>query len=1123
VHHPGLLRVVWSGTDSKGPVLVTEYVHGQTLRENLEESGRLPEPLVRAVAAQVGGALAALHAAGYSHGDVKPENVRMDSTGHAVLLDLGFAQRGAAKDALHSGSLAYLAPERTRGRGPSGPSDVFALGLMLFELATSQHPFPARGARQGGTDSSWGRADASGDSSWFPLGTDSQAQAQLEALAEARFVPPSRHVPQLSPFLDELSREMLARQPAARPSAADVARRFAEQEAGDWWRERIDFGAGARRSPSELGVRHLTPLVGRDRELSALLERYDRAVASVGGVRDHALWLDGPAGIGKSRLVSDFAAQARERTEPPIYLYGRCPRLDVARPCTPVLRLLHRYLMLPPGASPGERERAQLLELLDPQQAQTLLLALDPEREEARADIPAAAADWLAALGRRHRSIICLDDINHADEGTLNALARLAVKLPETRLLLVLVRREHEAVRHPRRLAALAERLDGFPGDPASTIPLGPLRSGDVEELVRLMFHPTVPRRRLAGALESRSHGNPGFLAETLRGLLARGQAHSHSDDDPRLELDVAPEDLRFPASLHTLVAERYRALPEEDRRWLHRLAVIGGRIEPEFVMRVFHPATRTEVDAMLGRLVRAEWLVAVAARYRFARPALREAVYLSIPAGRRRRLHTAAARGLEQRPDGRASLTRDYQRAFHLRSAEQHEELLACILPLVDRFVHRGLAQRVYRLAVWGIEALDALPGGHERDRLRIRFLEAAGDAADRLGTRAEQRAWLDRLSDLELDPERDRADLTRVYLLHGRYAVSTGQYGMARGLLRNAVELSKAGGELDELNSEALRRLAAVQAHIGELIDARRLARLALERAVHDPQRAVSWLQLGVVEVLEDRLENGLRAVDEALRLLRHQKRWSLPGAFAAAHLVRGRIYRLAGRPRRALASLTRALRLARRAGERRLENEILARLGGLLIESNRGDEAETLLREALLTTREIEDRRGQALAGLWLGILLLERGESEAGALLSRTEVLAREVGLQRVEGLAAAVRARWALTRSSLSEASRRSARAMELLERHGAELGDRIVITATQALILDRLERGEEARELVTTLRRRLRRENRRLQNAVLRSRHRQATTRLLETVLSEPEAVYPRVELAWGRGPLIPP
>jgi tetratricopeptide (TPR) repeat protein len=280
-----------------------------------------------------------------------------------------------------------------------------------------------------------------------------------------------------------------------------------------------------------------------------------------------------------------------------------------------------------------------------------------------------------------------------------------------------------------------------------------------------------------------------------------------------------------------------------------------------------------------------------------------------------------------------------------------------------------------------------------------------------------------------------------------------------------------------------------------------------------VHEPQRAVAWLNLGVIELLEDDLEASLLAARTALDHMRAAPEWQLPGVLAAAHMLRGRAYRLVGLLGRALGSMDRAVRLAEQAGERRLEMESTARLGGLLLDADRPEDAEARLRDALLIANEIEDRRGQALAGLWLAILLAERNDPEAERLLARVAVLAAEIGLSRVEALARAIEARTRLQRGDHAAAEQSATRARELLDRHGSELADRIVIVGTQALVLDRLGRRPEARERVRELRSRLRVESRRLRTPALRRSHRLVSTRLLEEVLSADGLIYPRAEV----------
>ena len=157
---------------------------------------------------------------------------------------------------------------------------------------------------------------------------------------------------------------------------------------------------------------------------------------------------------------------------------------------------------------------------------------------------------------------------------------------------------------------------------------LAPLDEAAVLELVEELFHHSVPRLRLARELWKRTRGNSGLLDELLRSLVARGDAYNGSDTDQRLLLRIALNDLPLPKSLPKLIADRYRSLPPELRRWLRRLAVMGGRIEPDFLLDAFPETPRAEIEDVLGRLVRAEWIVPVGSRFRFARPVLRDSVY---------------------------------------------------------------------------------------------------------------------------------------------------------------------------------------------------------------------------------------------------------------------------------------------------------------------------------------------------------------------------------------------------------------------------------------------------------------------------------------------------------------
>jgi len=1112
VSDPGLVRVVHRGEREGLPYLLLQYVPGPSLRELLDEHGPLPEPRLRALGAELARALALLHAADLAHGDVKPENVRLDGDGRAVLLDLGFA-RTARLDAgaPQAGSLAYLSPERARGAGASPAADVFALGVVLYELATGVHPFAPDG-RERRAALRLTRASSHAHLARRTLEVRG-ADELLAAIDAARVAPPSRLAPTLSPFFDRCLAAALARAEGERPGADELHRRFLQGERGEWWRTRQD---AARAEPEhERPVAGTLPLVGRERELGELTALHHAARAEG---RAAVAWLVGPEGSGKWRLADAFAERLRVLDDPPLYLETRWSEADEARPAGTLLVCLERWLGLPRGAAPGEREGERLAALIGSARARALLQALDPNRPEATdRSIAAELASWLLALASERPLLVLLDDLHAAGAATLGALSTVLEALRGARVTFVLALREDAPAAEPERMARLVGRLErgGAAGGALyRRIELASLDEAAVSELVRTLFHESAPLVRLAQVLWERSRGNPGFLTEILRDLEARGHILPAAGDDGRYTLAIAPEELPQARSLDRLIRERLRALEPDERRWLERLSVVGGRIQLPYLERAF-PSSPGEIDGVLARLVQKGWLVPAADRYRFERPALREALYRAIAPDRRRRLHLSAARGAEgaegvqgDGADVATDLEQAFHTAFHLHAADEHGELLAIVRRILGPLQRRASAQRLSTLARWGLEALEHLPDLPEREAVRLELLEEAADAADRLGRREDQRVLLDHLAKFELDPEVRPGEGARLYLLHARYAAGTGQFGLARGWLKTAVALAQRARDR-WLSSQALRRLAQVQAQIGEFGDARKLARRAQKQAVGENQEALAHLALAQVDVLEDRSEDALRGIGAALSALRRTDE-PRAGVVAYAELLHGRVLRSAGLAERALGAVQRAVRMARRAGERRLEAEALARRGGLLLDLDRPDLARAELRDAQLLADEIEDRRGQVLSTLLLGLLEAEQESPGARASLERALELAREIAFYRAESLGLALRARLVRREGDLAAAERDSAQALELCERHGAELADRIVVVGTRALLLGELGRTGEAERVLAELDRRVKKSYRRIAALELRAAQKAYAARLLAAVSSPAGPVFPR-------------
>ncbi len=140
-----MVAVYDQGTDAGSPFLVMELVEGGTLRELLNERGPMPPHAVVAALRPVLGALAEAHRAGLVHRDVKPENVLISDDGDVKIADFGLVRAVAAASITSGdvmlGTAAYLAPEQVRD-GETGPhSDVYAVGILTYELLTGYTPF----------------------------------------------------------------------------------------------------------------------------------------------------------------------------------------------------------------------------------------------------------------------------------------------------------------------------------------------------------------------------------------------------------------------------------------------------------------------------------------------------------------------------------------------------------------------------------------------------------------------------------------------------------------------------------------------------------------------------------------------------------------------------------------------------------------------------------------------------------------------------------------------------------------------------------------------------------------------------------------------------------------------
>jgi eukaryotic-like serine/threonine-protein kinase len=144
--HPGVLKV-WAGEDRSQVYMVMEWVEGRLLRQILAEQGRFPIRRAVKITLAICDALDYIHSHGVVHRDLKPENIMVDAEDRIKLIDFGIAwQAGArrltfAKLSQVMGTPEYISPEQVKGKRGDGRSDVYALGVMFYEMLAGKTPF----------------------------------------------------------------------------------------------------------------------------------------------------------------------------------------------------------------------------------------------------------------------------------------------------------------------------------------------------------------------------------------------------------------------------------------------------------------------------------------------------------------------------------------------------------------------------------------------------------------------------------------------------------------------------------------------------------------------------------------------------------------------------------------------------------------------------------------------------------------------------------------------------------------------------------------------------------------------------------------------------------------------
>jgi predicted ATPase len=707
LNHPHICTIYDTGECGGRPFLSMELVEGQTLAALA--GPHLPVGESARLIGQAARALAAAHAAGVMHGDIKPENLMVRGDGIVKVLDFGLARRLPADPdggrgpvsrttdpGTRVGTPRYLSPEQVRAEVVGAASDVFSLGVVLYELATGRHPFPA----------------------------DSEA-GLLHAIVGQEPLPPARLNPEVPAALDALILHMLAKDPRRRPTAAEV--------------ETVLAGLAGKRNGRRQGSPPRPgrpPTVGRQQERAALWAGFEEAAA------DHGLLVcvTGEPGLGKTTLVEDFLDELAAGGRLCSVGRGRCSeRLAGAEAYLPFLEALDSLLQ-----GDGSGAAARLMKAaaptwyvqVAPQAAGDPALACLAEKAHAASQerLKRELSAFLQEVSRLRPVVLFLDDLHWADASTADLLAYLGRRCVAWRLLVVVTYRPSDLLLrgHPFRPVQLDLKGRGL----CREVPLGFLGRPDVERYLALQFPGHDFPADLAHVVHQRTEGNPLFLVDLLRYLCDRGAIVL---DHGRWALVRAVPDLQSesPESVRSMIQRKIDQLGEEDRRLLMAASVQGLEFDSAVVAQLLGREA-AEVEERLDVLERIHALVhfireqefpdrTLTLRYGFVHGLYQNALYALLRPSRKASWSAAAAQALldhygKNSTDVAAELALLFEAARDLARAADYFRQAA------ENAVRVSGHQEAIALARRGLALLLKLPDTPDRAQQELTLLLALG-----------------------------------------------------------------------------------------------------------------------------------------------------------------------------------------------------------------------------------------------------------------------------------------------------------------------------------------------------------------------------------------------------------
>lgn len=552
-----------------------------------------------------------------------------------------------------------------------------------------------------------------------------------------------------------------------------------------------------------------TPFVGRSSELAVMGQIRDALQAGEGGV----IWVEGEAGIGKSRLMREFAARVAQQEM--IIFHGACTirRMDIAFSLfsdllSQAFDIQHNSTADQIYQRLNDRLQTWPQELMETKPFIELLLGVQPagaqgervaalEPEQLRRQTFVAINRVISLLAARKPVMILLDDLQWIDSISAELLLYLSHMIISNPVLFVCAKRQNETSPYEK---ILMRTLTMHP-DRVVQLLVQPLTLDECWTLLDEFLDQTQVSKEVKSLIIQQSGGNPYFIEEFVRMMVEKDYlriSRGRLESNQAIHIDA----LSIPSSLEALIRARVDALQPNARQILQIASVTGRRFSRSLLEKI---SKRKDLSIYLDLLAHRGMLNRVAddELWEFSHPLIETIVYNTVLRAQRKMLHSQTASALEQQWQGKESEHAE-ELAYHFGKAEEYNRNLYYLTLAGERAAARHANDMAVAFFEQATDLLSAVP--ETTDELRWRIIAGLGEVYLFIGNYEASLAALQNGLDLVHSSQLSRAQRAGLYRRIGDTASKKGDPDLAIVNLNNALEILQTPTDTTEM-AEAAR----------------------------------------------------------------------------------------------------------------------------------------------------------------------------------------------------------------------------------------------------------------------------------------------------------------------------